>query len=135
MEEFSEKIWAVVSQNVKAGKKEAVGTVIGYSVSKGPKKATPTPAPTSNKNYKYVGSVSISSNPFDYPEDDPAVIELVLNQDGKKKTVFSGTLSYNDFPSNFTVIGWSDNNGTISMGLYGEVLGGEYNIAFSKVSE
>ena len=50
----------------KSGKKVAVGTVIGYSVSKGPKKATPTPAPTSNKNYKYVGSVSISSNPFDY---------------------------------------------------------------------
>ena len=125
----------VVSQNVKAGKKVAVGTVIGYSVSKGPKKATPTPAPTSNKNYKYVGSVSISSNPFDYPEDDPAVIELVLNQDGKKKTVFSGTLSYNDFPRKFTVNGWSENNGTISIVKDGEVLGGEYNIAFSKVSE
>lgn len=125
----------VVSQTVKNGKKVAVGTVVGYSVSKGPKTATPTPAPTDNKSYKYVGSVTISSNPFDYPEDAAANIELVLNQDGKKKTVFSGTLGYNDFPKKFTINGWSENNGTITLVKAGEVIGGEYNIAFSKVSE
>lgn len=125
----------VVSQTVAKGKKVAVGTAIGYSVSKGPKTATPTPAPTDNKSYKYVGSVTISSNPFDYPEDAAANIELVLNQDGKKKTVFSGTLSYNDFPKKFTINGWSENNGTITLVKAGEVVGGEYNIAFSKVSE
>ncbi len=124
----------VITQSVKAGKKVAVGTVIDYTVSLGSKsEANPTPKPTAARKYRYVGTVTISANPFEYEDDDPAMIKLVLTQDGKSKTVYSGTLSYDDFPKKFTITGWSENNGTITMCKGDDVVDGSYNVEFKKV--
>lgn len=126
----------VITQSVKAGKKVAVGTVIDYTVSLGSKsEANATPQPTAAKKYRYVGTVTISANPFDYEDDDSAIIKLVLTQDGKSKTVYSGTLSYSDFPKKFTITGWSENNGTVTMCKGDDVVEGSYNVEFKKVAQ
>lgn len=123
----------VTAQSVKAGKKVEVGTVIDYTVSLGPKKSS-TPKPTKAVRYSYVGTVTINTNPFEY-EDDQASIKLILTQDGKSKTVYHGKLGYNDFPKKFTINGWSDNNGTITMSKDDDLVGGSWNIEFKKVAQ
>lgn len=123
----------IVSQTIISGKKVARDTVVGYSVSLGPE-ATQAPAtakPTAKPRYE--GTVTISSNPFEYPEDDPATIKLVLTQDGVSKTVWKGTLSYDDFPRSFPVEGWSENNGTITLCKDDQELPGSYNVEFKRV--
>lgn len=138
--EYSDKYakGIVVRQSIAVGTKVEIGTVIDYVVSLGPKnEATQTPAtptPTENVTYKYVGSVTISGNPFDY-EDESATIKLVLTQDGKKKTVWNGELGYNDFPAKFDIEGWSDNNGTVTVYKDDVATGNSYNVEFKKVKE
>lgn len=125
----------VVSQSKKSGTKVEVGTVIEFTVSLGSKhKATEKPAatPTTEPKYKYTGSLTISANPFDYEDEAPASIKLVLEQDGKSKTAWSGTLSYSDFPRKFSVEGYSDNNGKITLYKDGVEVGGPYNVEFKK---
>lgn len=134
--EYSDKYakGRVIRQSIKSGTKVEVGTEIDYTVSKGPKtKATPKPTEAA-KNYDYVGTTTISANPFEYEDEEPAVIKLVLTQDGKSRTVFNGTLSYNDFPKKFTIYGWSENNGTITVCKGDDVLDGSYNVEFKKVA-
>ena len=75
---------------------------------------------------------TISANPFDYEDEAPASIKLVLEQDGKSKTAWSGTLSYSDFPRKFSVEGYSDNNGKITLYKDGVEVGGPYNVEFKK---
>ncbi|MDD7403205.1 MAG: Stk1 family PASTA domain-containing Ser/Thr kinase [Butyribacter sp.] len=124
----------ITRQSVKAGTKVEVGTEIDYTVSKGPKtKATPQPTP--KVTYDYIGTTTISANPFEYPDEDPAMIKLVLTQDGKSRTVYKGTLSYDDFPKKFTIKGWSENNGTITVCKGDDVLDGSYNVEFKKVAQ
>lgn len=124
----------VVTQSVKAGKKVEVGTKIDYTVSKGPKNQA-TPKPTETVTYSYVGTTTISANPFEYEDEEPAVIKLVLTQDGKSRTVYKGTLSYSDFPKKFTINGWSENNGTVTVCKGDDVLDGSYNVEFKKVAQ
>lgn len=125
----------IVSQTIKSGKKVTRGTMIGYSVSLGPdqNEATPTPKPTTEAQYSYKGTVTISSNPFEYPEDEPATIKLVLTQDGVSQTVWKGMLSYDDFPRKFEIDGWSENNGTVTLCKDDQDVPGSYNVEFSKV--
>ena len=126
----------VMAQSVKAGTKVDLGTVIDYTISLGPRPSeseeptqTPTKAPT---NVRYVGTVTIS-NPFDY-EEESGVIKLVLSQDGKSRTVYEGTLGYEDFPKSFTINGWSDNNGTVTISRDDKILDGvSFNVEFKKV--
>lgn len=127
----------VVGQAIEAGTKVPVGTVVDYTVSMGPKKTEPkvTPKPTPVPNYTYEGSVTVSGNPFDYEDDDPEVIKLVLEQDGKSKTVYKGTLSYDDFPKKFTIKGWSENNGTVTLYKGDVATGNSYNVEFKKVRQ
>ncbi len=129
----------VAGQSIAAGTKVEVGTVIDYTVSLGAKDVATeppeTPEPTDDAAYVYVGSVTISGNPFDY-EDETATIKLVLTQDGKKKTVWNGTLGYNDFPMKFDEIyGWSENNGTITVYKDDVATGNSYNVEFKKVKQ
>ena len=72
---------------------------------------------------------------FDYEDDDPEVIKLVLEQDGKSKTVYKGTLSYDDFPKKFTIKGWSENNGTVTLYKGDVATGNSYNVEFKKVRQ
>ncbi len=123
----------IIRQSVKAGKKVEMGTTVYYTVSMGPKnKATATPKAT--PHYTYEGTVTISANPFEY-EGDSDTIKLILNQDGKSRTVFKGKLSYSDFPRSFEVTGWSENNGTITMCKGDDLVDGSWNIEFKKVAQ
>lgn len=126
----------VMAQSVKAGTKVEAGTVIDYTISLGPRPAEqeePTPSPTkAPANVRYVGTVTIS-NPFDY-EGESGVIKLVLAQDGKSRTVYNGTLGYEDFPRSFTINGWSDNNGTVTVSKDDKIIDGvSFNVEFKKV--
>lgn len=126
----------VMAQSVKAGTKVETGTVIEYTISLGSRpveQEEPTPEPTKAPSpAKYVGTVTVS-NPFDY-EGDSGVIQLVLAQDGKSRTVYKGTLGYEDFPKSFTIDGWSDNNGTVTVSVDNKIIDGvSFNVEFKKV--
>lgn len=127
----------VSSQEIKAGKKVEIGTTIHYTVSLGSRadEQKATPVPTEEAQYRYVGSVTISSNPFEYEDEDKATIKIVLTQDGKTKTVLTKVLGYNDFPAKFTITGWSDSNGTVTVCKGDDVLDGSYNVEFKKVRQ
>ena len=130
----------VVNQSVARDTEVEVGTVIDYAVSLGPKEdpveteAPPTPEPTEDVSYVYIGSVTISGNPFDFPEDS-GKITLVLMQDGDKKTVWDGVLGYDDFPKKFEIEGWSENNGTVTLYRDDEATGNSYNVEFKRTRE
>ncbi|MCH5267857.1 MAG: Stk1 family PASTA domain-containing Ser/Thr kinase [Lachnospiraceae bacterium] len=126
----------VVSQSVQSGTRVELGTVIDFTVSLGPKNAAtqkPVATPTKEPTYQYVGTMKITANPFDY-EGETATIKFVLEQDGKTKTVWSGTLSYSDFPFTREINGWSENNGKITVYKDGQQVGGTYNVEFKKDS-
>ena len=106
----------VISQTQKSGSKVEKGSVVQYSVSLGSKAVEPTATPkTEETSYSYEGSVTVSDNPFSSPDEDPAMIKVVLTQDGKSQAVWSGTLQYDDFPKEFPIKGWSENSGTITV--------------------
>ena len=123
----------VTAQSVKRGTKVEENTVIEYTVSLGPEQKA-TPKPTKEQEYDYVGTITISANPFEY-EDESALIKLILTQDGKSRTVYSGTLGYSDFPKRFEIKGWSENNGVITMSKGDDMLEGSYNIEFTRVAK
>ena len=141
-EEFSDKYenGIVVNQSVARDTEVPVGTVIDYAISLGPKEdpveteAPPTPEPTEDVSYVYIGSVTISGNPFDFPEDS-GKITLVLMQDGTKKTVWEDVLCYDDFPKKFEIEGWSENNGTVTLYRDDEATGNSYNVEFKRTRE
>lgn len=130
----------VVNQSVARDTEVPVGTVIDYAISLGPKEdpveteAPPTPEPTEDVSYVYIGSVTISGNPFDFPEDS-GKITLVLMQDGTKKTVWEDVLCYDDFPKKFEIEGWSENNGTVTLYRDDEATGNSYNVEFKRTRE
>ena len=127
----------VIYQSIKSGKKVDAGTAIDLKVSLGPQPAETTapPNPTATPRYRYVGTVTINMNPFEYEDEDAAVIKLILTQDGRSRTVFNGTLSYKDFPKKFTVNGWSDSTGQISISKDGVVLDSVFDIEFKRIAD
>ncbi len=125
----------VVSQSYKSGQKVDRGTVIEYSVSLGPEATeppatkAPTVAPTS-----YEASLTVSTNPFEYPEEDPATITLVLSQNGyEDKQVWKGTLSYSDFPKAFPVEGSAEGSATVVLYKNGQAIGEPYTVILEAV--
>lgn len=128
----------VVSQTVKSGTKVEIGTTVDFTVSLGPKNAataTPKATTTPEPKYSYTSSVTISENPFDYEDEEPAMIKLVLEQDGKSQTVWKGKLSYSDFPKSFTIKGWSENNGKVTLCKNDQEVGSSYSVEFKKVRQ
>ncbi len=80
----------ITYQSTSKGEKVAPGSKINITISSGPE-------PTG-----YYGKLAIDDiNPFDYLniEDDESVeIKLVLEQDGNKEPIFSGSMTASDFP-------------------------------------
>lgn len=125
----------VISQTQKSGSSVDKGSVVQYSVSLGAKAVEPTATPKREQvSYSYEGSVLVSDNPFESADADPAMIKVVLTQDGKSQPVWSGTLSYDDFPKEFPVKGWSENSGTITVSKDGETIG-TYSVDFKKIAK
>ena len=127
----------VIYQSIKSGNKVPAGTSIGITVSLGaePVETSEPPRPTATPRYRYVGTVTINLNPFEYEDEEPAVIKLILTQDGKSQTVFNGTLSYKDFPKKFTVNGWSDSTGQLTISKAGVVLDPVFDIEFKRIAD
>ncbi len=125
----------VISQTQKSGSKVEKGSIVQYSVSLGSKAVEPTATPkTEETSYSYEGSVTVSDNPFSSPDEDPAMIKVVLTQDGKSQAVWSGTLQYDDFPKEFPIKGWSENSGTITVSKDGQTIG-TYSVDFQKIAK
>lgn len=129
----------VIRQTKKAGTEVEKETRVDYTVSLGSKdESTPTPKPTSppEAEYKYIGSVTINANPFDY-EGEEGMIELFLSQGGgASKRVFKGRLGYSDFPHKFSDIeGSEEGGGVITMSKDGEMMDGSWSISFRKETD
>ena len=114
----------IISQSYTAGSKVEKGTTISVTVSLGVE-----------TTYKYIGSISISDNPFN-SEDETGMIKLILKQDGKSKTIYEESHSLGDFPlPAIEVEGYSTSNGQVYMYLDGQLVGGPYTVSFKKVAE
>lgn len=129
----------VIRQAKTAGSEVPKETRVDYTVSLGTKdEATPTPAPTPTPepSYRYLGSVTINANPFDY-EGDEGMIELFLTQgSGSAKRIFKGRLGYSDFPHKFSDIeGSEEGSGVITMSRDGEMVDGSWSISFRKAAD
>ena len=126
----------VMAQTEAEGTQLEKGSRVGFTVSLGKAvKETPTPAPKPTE-YIYQGTVTISENPFEYADEEPAQIDIVLTQDGVQTQVYSEVLSYDDFPKKITVQGSSEGTGTIT--VYKDkniVSGASYTITFKKVAK
>lgn len=117
----------VCVQSKAYGTKVKKGTTVDITLSLGQEKTY---------IYKMSGTVRIDS-PFDYETDPAATIKIVLNQDGKTKTILNQTMDYNDFPLSFTeddVIGFSGSQGELSIYKNSRWVD-SYNVTFKKVAE
>lgn len=114
----------IISQSYTVGSKVEKGTTISVTVSLGVE-----------TTYKYIGSISISDNPFN-SEDETGIIKLILKQDGKSKTIYEESHSLGDFPlPAIEVEGYSTSSGQVYMYLDGQLVGGPYTVSFKKVAE
>ena len=105
----------VISQSVAGGNEADKGTTIVLSISKGPKPVT----------YTYSASLTIDENPF-AESGEGGDIEVKMDQDGKTKTVYSGSLSYEDFPLHIDdIIGASESEAVCYLVVDGEVYDGK----------
>lgn len=117
----------VCVQSKAYGTKVKKGTTVDITLSLGQEKTY---------IYKMSTTVRIDS-PFDYETDPAATIKIVLNQDGKTKTILNQTMDYNDFPLSFTedeVIGFSGSQGELSIYKNSRWVD-SYNVTFKKVAE
>ena len=114
----------VISQSYTVGTSVEKGTVISVTLSLG-----------KEKTYRYIGSITISENPF-VAEDETGNIKLILKQDGKSKTIYEASHGLADFPLTISdVEGYSTSVGKVYMYQDGEFVGGPYNITFKQVEE
>ena len=114
----------IISQSYTAGSKVEKGTTISVTVSLGVE-----------TTYKYIGSITISDNPFN-SEDETGIVKLILKQDGKSKTIYEESHSLGDFPlPTIEVEGYSTSSGQVYMYLDGQLVGGPYTVSFKKVAE
>lgn len=105
----------VISQSITGGNEAETGTIITLSISKGPKPVT----------YTYSSTLTIDENPF-AESGESGDIEVRMDQDGKTSSVYSGTLSYDDFPLHIEdIIGTSDSEAVCYLIVNGEVYDGK----------
>ena len=105
----------VISQSIAGGNEAEAGSTITLSISKGPKPVT----------YTYSASLTIDENPF-AESGESGDIQVKMDQDGKTSTVYSGSLSYDDFPLHIDdIIGSSDSEAVCYLVVNGEVYDGK----------
>nr|WP_315103985.1 Stk1 family PASTA domain-containing Ser/Thr kinase [uncultured Catonella sp.] len=105
----------VISQNIAGGNEAETGTTIVLGISKGPKPVT----------YTYSASLTIDENPFAESGESGDIV-VKMDQDGKTVTVYSGSLTYDDFPLHIDdIIGSSGNEAVCYLIVNGEVYDGK----------
>ena len=116
----------IFDQTYSVNSKVEEGTAIGVTISLGAKKTT---------TYKYYGEADITYNPFEF-EDESGIVEIILSQSGKTKTVYSEECTYDDFPLSLpSVEGYDESDGTLTMYVDGEAKGDPVPISFTKVEQ
>lgn len=92
------------------------------------------------KSYSYVLSHAVRiDNPFDYETDPAATIKVVLSQDGKQRVILEQSMSYADFPIEFSVSdsrirGFSDSEGQLFVYMNSKQVD-SYSVSFKKVAD
>lgn len=114
----------VISQSHNYGTQVEEGTKVTFVISLGPEEV----------NYRYHGEVTISDNPFEYPDDDPLNAVVKLTQDGKTTTLLSELVDYNSFPLYVDTTTSSGSGGVVTLYIDGEEIG-TYTMTFTKVEE
>ena len=105
----------VISQSIAGGNEAETGKTIVLSVSKGPKPVT----------YTYSASLTIDENPF-AESGESGDIEVKMDQDGKTQTVYTGNLSYEDFPLHIDdIVGTSDSAAVCYLIVDGQLYDGK----------
>ncbi len=101
----------VISQSVAGGTEAEEGTTVALTISQGPKEVT----------YTYTASVTIDANPF-AESGESGDIEIRMDQNGNTTTVYTGHLSYDDFPLYIdSVEGADESEGICYMYVDGEL--------------
>lgn len=114
----------VIHQGYTVGSEVEEGTLVDITVSDGPKEE--------EKVYKYIGSASLTYNPFD-DTGETGIVSVVLTQDGKTDTVFSEECDVFDFPLKLdNITGYSESEGVLQMYLDGNAVGDPISITFIK---
>lgn len=104
------------------------GTTINFTVSLGPKVVQPA-------NKFVSGDISIEENPFTV-ENEIGYIKIVLEQDGKTKTIYDAATTYEEFPLPLgQIVGFSDSTGQLRMYVGDEDYGIVAEVSFSKESQ
>lgn len=90
--------------------------------------------------YSYVLSRAIRiDNPFDYETDPAATIKIVLSQDGEQRVILEQSMSYTDFPMEFTtadsrIRGFSASEGQLFVYMNSKQVD-SYSVSFKKVAD
>jgi serine/threonine protein kinase len=121
--DYSDKYVAgnVMKQSQPVGASVPKGTAIDLTISLGSSTAVATPTPTvpdeddESDAQTYIGKITISDNPFEYP-GDKGIIKIELEQDGKTRILLKEERSYDSFPIKIdNIISESSSKGTIRM--------------------
>lgn len=105
----------VIKQGTKDGEEVEEGSAIALVISKGPL-----------KKINYTASLVIDENPF-ADEGESDFVEIKMDQDGKTSVIFSGNVSYEDFPITIDEVkGNSELEGTCYMYVGGELYTDKY---------
>lgn len=108
----------IMKQSHASGSMVAKGTEISFTVSLGSgviTTPTPTPTETPSDENLYVGKITISDNPFEYP-GEKGIILVELEQDGVTKNLVKIEKKYEDFPLTISnIMSESNSVGTIRM--------------------
>lgn len=130
----------ITYQDTTAGELVDQGTKIKVTVSTGPESDTVDNPVTGN--YRYVGSLRIETNPFDFVGDGEAEIILEMEQNGYGTEIYNEMTSVADFPLNIRDLeGESDSIGVVRMYVDGEIFKDEsgepyvWVVEFKKVEE
>lgn len=113
----------VCLQSKKQGAKVKKGTTVDITLSLG-----------QEQTYSYYSNAVQIDSPFDYPSDDPAMIKIVLSQDGKTRVVENVKRSYDDFPLTIqNVKGYSASTGELTVYMNGSPVE-TYQVEFRRVA-
>ena len=113
----------VISQGIDSGTSVDKGTKVPIVISLGER-----------ESYRYEGSVTIDSQPFE--EDDASgSVKLVLEQDNWNSTIYSqSNISNDDFPLEVTFEGKREGSGTVTMYIDGEKYK-TYEVSLSAIAD
>lgn len=110
----------ITYQDTTAGELVDRGTKVNVTVSTGPE-TSETVGPGTG-NYRYVGNLTIDTNPFDFVGDGEAEIILEMEQNGYGTEIYNEMTSISDFPLTLRNIeGESSAIGVVKMYIDGEI--------------